>query len=257
MTLVANAEDWNNVLEAKGVTVVDAYNSWFGPCTAIHPTFQRLQTHLQQNNLKLNFFLAETDKIDELKRYNVGAEPLFVIYMDGKVKETVGGGVNLPRILRTLSKYISPDSIFSFSPAQEAPPPPPFTPRGENAKPLLVTPRTAAAQAAAQAPPIQIMVPSFSSSSVVDVLMVPDFPDNASTTDTIDDVPSVSFAEPEETPKKSTLKSPSSTKKASAPKLSLSPSQTDHNQVSPRRENRTLTKQNSTKLKKSGSSGST
>ena len=34
------------------------------------------------------------------------------------MKETVGGGVNLPRILRTLSKYISPDAIFSFSPAQ-------------------------------------------------------------------------------------------------------------------------------------------
>ena len=87
---------------------------------------------------------------------------------------------------------------------QEAPPPLPFTPRGADAHPLVVTPRSFAAQQqqpATQEPPsIQIMVPSLSNRSIdlyvstaLDIFDLLDFLDSLDSLDSLNSLDFLDF----------------------------------------------------------------
>jgi len=115
-----DADDWASKLEVKGLSVVDAHNTWCGPCLAVQPMFKRLLLAAQQANADLSYFSVDANKIEELKKHNIGAEPFFLFYMDGKLRESITG-VDFPRILRTIGKYVPQEVVNSFQYVLEPP----------------------------------------------------------------------------------------------------------------------------------------
>ncbi|WP_392445795.1 thioredoxin [Sneathia vaginalis] len=75
------------VLE-KGVTVVDFFATWCGPCRALGPVLDELSMEVEYRIVKV-----DVDKYPDLATfYGVRSIPTLVIFKDGKPVDTLIGG---------------------------------------------------------------------------------------------------------------------------------------------------------------------
>ncbi|XP_071198019.1 thioredoxin domain-containing protein 6 isoform X2 [Salvelinus alpinus] len=75
---VANQEQWDEMLATKGLTVVDVYQQWCGPCRAVVSLLRKIKNELGDD--LLHFATAKADSIDALERYRGKCEPTFLFY---------------------------------------------------------------------------------------------------------------------------------------------------------------------------------
>uniref|UniRef100_A0A5F9CI73 NME/NM23 family member 9 n=1 Tax=Oryctolagus cuniculus TaxID=9986 RepID=A0A5F9CI73_RABIT len=66
------------MLSSKGLTVVDVYQGWCGPCKPAVSLFQKLRLEVGPD--LLHFALAEADSLDVLNKYRGRCEPTFLFY---------------------------------------------------------------------------------------------------------------------------------------------------------------------------------
>uniref|UniRef100_A0A3B4ACD0 Nucleoside diphosphate kinase B n=1 Tax=Periophthalmus magnuspinnatus TaxID=409849 RepID=A0A3B4ACD0_9GOBI len=66
------------MLATKGLTVVDVYQQWCGPCRAVISLLRKIKNELGDD--LLHFAIAEADSIDALERYRGKCEPTFLFY---------------------------------------------------------------------------------------------------------------------------------------------------------------------------------
>lgn len=73
---------------ASGVSVVDFFATWCGPCKAISPQVEKFSNEYNS----INFYKIDVDEVAEVAAdAGVKAMPTFIIYKDGqKVEEVVG-----------------------------------------------------------------------------------------------------------------------------------------------------------------------
>ncbi|CAH8467285.1 unnamed protein product [Heterobilharzia americana] len=90
---INDQDSWNAFLEKDGLTVVDVYQDWCGPCSAVLGLFKRLKTEI--NDDLLHFATAKADNIEALHLYRGKCEPYFLIYGGGCLVAAVKG-VNPP-----------------------------------------------------------------------------------------------------------------------------------------------------------------
>lgn len=71
--------------------VVELYQSWAGPCKAVQSTLKRLYFDFSDRPLK--FYTVAVDKIKGvgLDKYVGKCEPVFLLYRDGQLIETIVG----------------------------------------------------------------------------------------------------------------------------------------------------------------------
>lgn len=84
----ANTENFDEVI-ASGVTLVDFYADWCGPCKMIAPVLDEIATEMNgiANVVKVNI-----DEAQELaQRYGVMSIPNLIVFKDGQnVQQAVG-----------------------------------------------------------------------------------------------------------------------------------------------------------------------
>ncbi|KAF6313219.1 NME/NM23 family member 9 [Rhinolophus ferrumequinum] len=66
------------MLSSKGLTVVDVYQRWCGPCKPVVSLFQKMRIEIGLD--LLHFALAEADCLDVLEKYRGRCEPTFLFY---------------------------------------------------------------------------------------------------------------------------------------------------------------------------------
>uniref|UniRef100_A0A8C0K2H8 NME/NM23 family member 9 n=1 Tax=Canis lupus dingo TaxID=286419 RepID=A0A8C0K2H8_CANLU len=66
------------MLSSKGLTVVDVYQGWCGPCKPMVSLFQKMRIEVGLD--LLHFALAEADHLDVLEKYRGKCEPTFLFY---------------------------------------------------------------------------------------------------------------------------------------------------------------------------------
>uniref|UniRef100_A0A2K5MQD7 NME/NM23 family member 9 n=1 Tax=Cercocebus atys TaxID=9531 RepID=A0A2K5MQD7_CERAT len=66
------------MLSSKGLTVVDVYQGWCGPCKPVVSLFQKMRIEVGLD--LLHFALAEADRLDVLEKYRGKCEPTFLFY---------------------------------------------------------------------------------------------------------------------------------------------------------------------------------
>nr|KAF6420895.1 NME/NM23 family member 9 [Molossus molossus] len=66
------------MLSSKGLTVVDVYQGWCGPCKPVVSLFQKMRIEVGLD--LLHFALAEADCLDVLEKYRGRCEPTFLFY---------------------------------------------------------------------------------------------------------------------------------------------------------------------------------
>ncbi|XP_077472861.1 thioredoxin domain-containing protein 6-like [Stigmatopora argus] len=88
-TSATNQEQWEEILGKKGLTVVDVYQQWCGPCRAVISLLRKINNELGDELLHLA--TAEADSIDALEKYRGKCEPTFLFYGGGELVAVLRG----------------------------------------------------------------------------------------------------------------------------------------------------------------------
>ncbi|NXF32991.1 TXND3 protein, partial [Nyctibius bracteatus] len=102
--IIANQNQWDEMLLTKGVVVIDVYQAWCGPCKAVVNLFRRLKTEFVEDDV-LHFAVAEADSIPTLQPFRNRCEPVFLFCVNGKIIAKVRG-VNAPLISNTVTELV-------------------------------------------------------------------------------------------------------------------------------------------------------
>ncbi|XP_021104062.1 thioredoxin domain-containing protein 6 isoform X3 [Heterocephalus glaber] len=96
---ISSQELWEEMLSSKGLTVVDVYQGWCGPCKPVVSLFQKMKIEFGLD--LLHFALAEADCLDVLEKYRGKCEPTFLFYAGGELVAVVRGA-NAPLLQKTI-----------------------------------------------------------------------------------------------------------------------------------------------------------
>ncbi|XP_070247408.1 thioredoxin domain-containing protein 6 isoform X2 [Myotis yumanensis] len=96
---ISTQELWEEMLSSKGLTVVDVYQGWCGPCKPVVSLFQKMRIEVGLD--LLHFALAEADCLEVLEKYRGRCEPTFLFYAGGKLVAVVRGA-NAPLLQKTI-----------------------------------------------------------------------------------------------------------------------------------------------------------
>jgi len=77
----------------KGITLVDFWASWCGPCRTMHPILEKLETDIKENFKVIKINVDEPDDYEYrlIIEHNIKSIPFFAIYKDNQLIKTLTG----------------------------------------------------------------------------------------------------------------------------------------------------------------------
>ncbi|XP_027429897.1 thioredoxin domain-containing protein 3 isoform X2 [Zalophus californianus] len=103
---VVNSQSlWDEMLQNKGLTVIDVYQAWCGPCKAMQTLFRKLKNELNEDEL-LHFVVAEADNIVTLQPFRDQCEPIFLFSVNGKIIAKINGA-NAPLVNQKIINLVN------------------------------------------------------------------------------------------------------------------------------------------------------
>ncbi|XP_066132837.1 thioredoxin domain-containing protein 3 [Saccopteryx bilineata] len=103
--IINNQSLWDEMIQNKGLTVIDVYQAWCGPCKAMQALFRKLKNELNEDEI-LHFAVAEANSIVILQPFRDKCEPVFLFSVNGKIIAKVEGA-NVPLINRKIINLIN------------------------------------------------------------------------------------------------------------------------------------------------------
>lgn len=102
-TLIKTIEELNtNVTE--GITIVDFYADWCGPCKALAPTLDELSL---QNNDKVKIIKVNVDNSPEVaQQFDVRGIPALFFFKEGEVKGSATGNLPLTELQKRVNTLL-------------------------------------------------------------------------------------------------------------------------------------------------------
>ena len=91
------------VLDYKGLALIDFFADWCGPCKMMAPIIDGLATEYEGKvkigkvNIDENMGLAQ--------KYRVMSIPTIILFKDGEAKETTVGAVSKDKLVEMIKKY--------------------------------------------------------------------------------------------------------------------------------------------------------
>jgi len=105
MVLEVNKDSFEKeVLTNNGITVVDFFANWCGPCRKLAPILEEVETEL---NTKVKFVKIDTDEnIEVAKKYQVSGLPTLMIFKNGEAIERLVGLMPKSSMITNIEKHI-------------------------------------------------------------------------------------------------------------------------------------------------------
>ncbi|XP_024413689.2 thioredoxin domain-containing protein 3 [Desmodus rotundus] len=103
--VINNQSLWDEMLHNKGLTVIDVYQAWCGPCKAMQTLFRKLKNELNEDEI-LHFVVAEADNIVTLQPFRDKCEPIFLFSVNGKIIAKIEGA-NAPLVNKKIINLIN------------------------------------------------------------------------------------------------------------------------------------------------------
>ena len=99
-----NSDNFNQeVLGNNGVTVVDFYANWCGPCRKMGPLLEEVETELKG----VKFTKINTDdNLNMAKQYQVSGLPTLMVFKNGEPVERIVGLMPKSSIITNIEKHI-------------------------------------------------------------------------------------------------------------------------------------------------------
>lgn len=102
MTII-NTQNFDDSVKS-GVTVVDFFATWCGPCTAVAPIIEGIATKYEG---KAQVFKLDVDQAPEIaERFRVMSIPSVLFFKDGELKNTIVGAQPESRYTDALEETI-------------------------------------------------------------------------------------------------------------------------------------------------------
>jgi thioredoxin 1 len=103
MTLVLNNENFSETIK-EGVTLVDFWAEWCGPCKALAPILDEVGSELGESAVIAKLNVDENGDIAQ--KYGIRGIPTLIFFKDGEVKNTLVGNQPKAEIINTLKSLI-------------------------------------------------------------------------------------------------------------------------------------------------------
>ncbi|KAB1276308.1 Thioredoxin domain-containing protein 3 [Camelus dromedarius] len=103
--VINNQSLWDEMLQNKGLTVIDVYQAWCGPCKAMQTLFRKLKNEVNEDEI-LHFAVAEADSIVTLQPFRDKCEPVFLFSVNGKIVAKIKGA-NAPLVNQKIITLIN------------------------------------------------------------------------------------------------------------------------------------------------------
>lgn len=85
---IKNLDEFKSAIAFEGLTVVDFYATWCGPCKMISPVLEKLSDKYTQ----AQFLKVDVDEASDIaQEYAVAAMPTFIFFKNGEKVETIVG----------------------------------------------------------------------------------------------------------------------------------------------------------------------
>ena len=92
------------VVSKNGVTVVDFFANWCGPCRKLSPILEDVERELEN---RVKFTKIDTDEnIETAKKYQVSGLPTLLVFKNGKVVERMVGLMPKSTIITNIEKHL-------------------------------------------------------------------------------------------------------------------------------------------------------
>nr|KAF6319891.1 NME/NM23 family member 8 [Myotis myotis] len=104
-TVINSQSLWDEMLQNKGLTVIDVYQAWCGPCKAMQTLFRKLKNELNEDEI-LHFVVAEADSVATLQPFRDNCEPIFLFSVNGKIVAKIEGA-NAPLVNKTVINLVN------------------------------------------------------------------------------------------------------------------------------------------------------
>ena len=93
-----------DVIENQGLTVVDFYADWCGPCRKLGPIMEEIERELGE---KVKFTKINTDdNIETAKEYQISGLPTLLVFKNGEVVERMVGLMPKSSIITNIEKHL-------------------------------------------------------------------------------------------------------------------------------------------------------
>ena len=93
--------EYESAISSSGLSVVDYFAHWCGPCLQIAPKV----ADLAKTHTNVHFYKVDVDAASDIAtRAGISAMPTFHFYKDGKLVDTVVGA-NLNALKKTIVKW--------------------------------------------------------------------------------------------------------------------------------------------------------
>ena len=101
--IINSEEQFNQVIE-DGVTLVDFYATWCGPCKMLSPIIEEIA---EEYNGKIKVCKVDVDNVESLAyKYNIRSIHAIMYFKEGKLKDVQVGFQDKKTIASCLDKHI-------------------------------------------------------------------------------------------------------------------------------------------------------
>jgi len=101
---IQSLEEFNTIVKANKIVIVDFFATWCRPCTNIAPVYQEMAKKYGKSE-GTQFVKVDVDKCpDVAEQCKVNSMPTFIIYVDGKESERWSGAGRSDLKLRVINK---------------------------------------------------------------------------------------------------------------------------------------------------------
>jgi len=100
---VAENNFQKEVIDHKGLVLVDFYADWCGPCQKVSPIIEALNDEIKQ----VKFVKVNVDANPELvSAYSIFSIPTFLIFKNGQLVSQMAGALAKERLLEEINKAL-------------------------------------------------------------------------------------------------------------------------------------------------------
>eukprot|EP00294_Goniomonas_avonlea_P017312 CAMPEP_0114560136 /NCGR_PEP_ID=MMETSP0114-20121206/11299_1 /TAXON_ID=31324 /ORGANISM="Goniomonas sp, Strain m" /LENGTH=126 /DNA_ID=CAMNT_0001745663 /DNA_START=82 /DNA_END=462 /DNA_ORIENTATION=+ len=89
---ITTEAEFQEVIAYKGLTIMEVYSAWCGPCECMVPTLRSLHWDIkEEKGAGVQFVAVASDKVESLKEYHLRSKPLFLFFRKGQRTGEVDG----------------------------------------------------------------------------------------------------------------------------------------------------------------------
>lgn len=101
------SENFEDFIMNKGLSVIDIYASWCGPCMVLSPIIDQLAADFTEEgaNIKVGKMDADTNH-DKLVELGIMSIPTILIYKNGELVEKHTGAIPKDKLKEMIKKHV-------------------------------------------------------------------------------------------------------------------------------------------------------